>query len=199
MVVTAVAPRPQPRAGDRDAVLVVIGGLPGSGKTTLLRRLLAERVPGVTGLDSEQVTARVRRAGIGLPYRLLRPFVHSWHRWRVLRGIGGPAPVVVLTDPWTSAPWRTVVLCVARAAGRSVRLVLLDASPEEARDGQTARGRAISARALRRHAKRWHRLLRSMRSRHGQHAVVVDRPRADRLTLGELVDLPVSGRTPRSR
>ena len=36
-------------------VLVVIGGLPGSGKTTLLRRLLADPVPGVTGLDSEFV------------------------------------------------------------------------------------------------------------------------------------------------
>ena len=178
------------------AVLVVIGGLPGSGKTTLLRRLLAEEMPGVTGFDSEQVTSRVRDAGVSVPYRLLRPWVHCRHRWRVLRGIGGAAPVVVLTDPWTSPRWRAVVLRTARRAGRSVRLVLIDASPELAEGGQTRRGRTISARAMRRHAVRWRRLLDSQGSRNGlggiDSAIVVDRARAGRLTSAEVLGRPAA-------
>ena len=99
-------------------VLVVVGGLPGSGKTTLLRRLLAERDPGVLGLDSEDVAARLQAAAPPVPYRRLRPLVHVWHRLRVLRVVAGPAPVVVLTDPWTRRWWRAAVLSAARRAGR---------------------------------------------------------------------------------
>jgi predicted kinase len=133
--VPAVIERPTAPGG----VLLVIGGLPGSGKTTLLRRLLAQEVPDVAGLDSEQVTDRLRAAGVRIPYRVLRPWVHGWHRWRVLRGIGSDVPVVVLTGPWTSAPWRRAVLRGAERAGRSVRLVLIDVSREQAESGQTAR------------------------------------------------------------
>jgi predicted kinase len=179
------------RAPGHGAVLVVIAGLPGSGKTTLLRQLLAQEVRGVAGFDSEQVTARLRAAGVRIPYRLLRPAVHCWHRWRVLRGIGQVVPVVVLTDPWTSAPWRSAVLRAARRAGRSVRLVLLDASPELADSGQTARGRKISARRMRRHTVRWDRLLQTLASRDdvggADQAVVVDRRTAGRLTLAEIL------------
>ena len=70
-----------------ERVLVVIGGLPGSGKTTLLRRWSAPRPPGVVAVDSEQVTERLRTAGVTVPYPLLRPWVHGWHRWRVLRAL----------------------------------------------------------------------------------------------------------------
>ena len=196
MVVACSTPVPQEHGGRRvssDGVLVVIGGLPGAGKTTLLRRLLAERAPGVTGFDSEQVTERLRAARIALPYRLLRPFVHLCHRFRVLRGIGGPAPVVLLTDPWTSPVWRAAVLRAAGRAGRSVRLVLLDEPPESARAGQAARGRAIPARALRRHAKRWTRLLRSVeRSGAAAGALVVDRRQARRLTVTDVLAAPLS-------
>jgi len=171
-----------PVAGERP-VLVVLGGLPGSGKTTVLRRLLA-RHP-VTALDSELVTARVRRAAPGVPYPLLRPLVHGWHRWRVLRTVAGAADVVVLTDPWTSERWRAAVLWAARRSARTVRVVLIDVSPELAEQGQRARGRRIPARSMRRHTARWGELL------HGPHApgpvpLVVDRARADRLTLAEL-------------
>ena len=110
-------------------VLVVLGGLPGSGKTTLLRRLSAAGPRGMTGVDSEQVADRMRSLGIGVPYPLLRPWVHLVHRWRVLRVLAGPAPVIVLTDPWTGARWQAVVLRAAARAGRSVRLVLLDVPP----------------------------------------------------------------------
>jgi predicted kinase len=174
------APRQDPEAPDR--VLVVIGGLPGSGKTTLLRRLLAEESPGMTGLDSEQVTARLRGSG-RIPYRLLRPWVHVLHRWRVLRVIGSDVPVVVLTDPWTSARWREVVRWVAGRAGRSLRLVLLEVSPEMAVSGQAARGRAISPRAMGRHTARWSRLLQEVDA---TSASVVDRPGADRMTSADL-------------
>ncbi|WP_158550675.1 AAA family ATPase [Geodermatophilus sp. TF02-6] len=189
-VPTLTRPSGEPAAGG-GAVLVVVGGLPGSGKTTLLRRLLAGGVPGVTGVDSEQVAARLRGAGVRVPYRLLRPLVHGWHRWRALRIIAGPAPVVVLTDPWTSAPWRAAVLRTARRAGRSVRLVLLDASPELAERGQAARGRAVPARRMRRHTARWARLRSAALGRDGlrgvDSAVVVDRQQAARLSPAEVL------------
>jgi predicted ATPase len=172
---------------------VVIGGLPGSGKTTLLRRLLDREVPGVIALDSEQVTARLRSAGVTGPYPALRPWVHLWHRWRVLRGIAGNAPVVVLTDPWTGAGWRAVVLRAARRAGRAVRVVLIDASREAAESGQAARGRRLPPRKMRRHTARWNRLLRSVAESapSSDGAVVIGRRRAARLTLGELLGRPV--------
>ncbi len=164
-------------------VLVVIGGLPGSGKTTVLRRLMA-RQP-VTALDSELVTAQVRRAAPEVPYPLLRPLVHGWHRWRVLRTVAGPADVVVLTDPWTSERWRAAVLWAAGRTGRAVRVVLIDVSPELAEQGQRARGRRIPARSMRRHTARWAELLRGPHAP-GPEPLVVDRARADRLTLAEL-------------
>ena len=164
-------------------VLVVIGGLPGSGKTTLLRRLLAAETPGVVGYDSEDVAVRFRRAGIQVPYRLLRPWVHCWHRWRVLRGIASPARVVVLTDPWTRAGWRAVVLRAATRSGRRVRLVVVDASPAEAAAGQLARGRTLSARAMRRHAGR------SGRDRPDpSRALVIDRAHAARIPPAQVLD-----------
>jgi predicted kinase len=168
-------------------VLVVIAGLPGSGKTTLLRRVLAADVPGVAGYGSEDVAERIRRAGVRIPYPLLRPWVHAWHRCRVLRGIASSARVVVLTDPWTRAGWRATVARAAARAGRSTRLVVVDASAAEAAAGQVARGRALSARAMRRHTDRW-----SPSAGHRpnlSHALVIDRVGAARLdpvrVLGE--------------
>jgi hypothetical protein len=106
---------------DKRRVLLVIGGLPGSGRPTLLRWLLAQDVPGVERFDSEPVTG---------PVRTLHRWAHLRYRWRALRGIGGDTPVVVLTDSWTSAPWRAAVLRAAARAGRGVRLVVLDAPAE---------------------------------------------------------------------
>ena len=177
-------------------VLVVVGGLPGSGKTTLLRRLVAERAPEVVGLDSEDVAARVQAAGLRVPYRLIRPLVHAWHRVRALRVVSGPAPVVVLTDPWTRPWWRSAVLRAARRAGRSVRLVLLDASRELAESGQAARGRSVPARSMRRHATRWDSLLQTVAEPAGgagtDPVTVVDRVRADRLTLTDVLGRPAA-------
>jgi predicted kinase len=189
---------PRHQAGDAhpQKVLVVIGGLPGSGKTSLLRRLV-HADPGVTALDSELLTDRLRDAGVRVPYRLLRPWVHTWHRWRVLRAVVGPAPVVVLTDPWTSPRWRATVLRTARLSGRTVRLVLLDVAPELAERGQRDRGRAMAPGSMRRHVARWRDLLRSADA---ADAVVVDRTAADRLSLGDVLrtrgGTPVPGRGP---
>jgi predicted kinase len=193
-VVTSTVPSAARRSSATPSgrVLLVVGGLPGSGKTTLLRRLLADDAPAVTALDSEDVTARVRRAGIGVPYRLLRPWVHCWHRWRVLRSVGGDAPLVVLTDPWTSPWWRALVVRVARRSGRTLRVVLLDVPPPLAREGQRARGRTLPGGRMRRHAARWSRYLERVRATPvaaGEPVLVVDRPGADELTwelaLGE--------------
>lgn len=170
--------------GDLDGpVLVVIGGLPGSGKTTLLRRLLAEQVPGVTGLDSEFVAEEFRRAGVGLPYRFLRPWVHVAHRWQVLRAVRSGCPVVVLTDPWTGERWRAAVLRSAASAFRRVRVVQIDAGPELAAAGQSARGRVLSARAMRRHLERSSRAAGAP----GRDVLVVDRCEGDRLDLAGIL------------
>ncbi|MEX5720443.1 AAA family ATPase [Geodermatophilus maliterrae] len=189
---TGALPRPGLSEPAADAAaLVVVGGLPGSGKTTLLRRVLARDVPGVVGVDSEQVAERLRAAAALLPYRLLRPLVHAVHRVRVLRVLAGPVPVVVLTDPWTSPWWRWVVLRAARRAGRAVRLVLLDTSPEDAADGQRVRGRAIPAGRMRRHAARWERLQQALAEATGpggaDDVVVVGRERAAGIPLGEVL------------
>ena len=173
-------------------VLVVIGGLPGSGKTTLLRRLLdgsaGDGGGAVTGLDSEDVAARLRAACPGVPYALLRPAVHAGHRWHVLRTIvGSAAPAVLLSDPWTSAPWRHAVRGAARRAGRTVQLVLLDVPAAVAAEGQRARGRAIPVRRMRRHVVRWAQALGGLPA----GALVVDRSQAGRLTLDTVL-----GRTP---
>jgi predicted kinase len=190
-VQTGPAPTAALGHGEPHSVLVVIGGLPGSGKTTLLRRLLAESAPGVVGLDSEDVAARVTRVAVRVPYRVVRPLVHAWHRVRVLRVITGHPPVVVLSDPWTRPWWRAAVLRTARRAGRSVRLVLLDTSREMAERGQTARGRGIPARSMRRHATRWGHLLRAVASPDGGAGLaavtIVDRLRAGRLTLADVL------------
>ena len=196
VVQTGPAPTAARGHGAPQGVLLVVGGLPGSGKTTLLRRLVAERAPEVVGLDSEDVAARVQAAGVCLPYRLIRPLVHGWHRVRVLRVVSGPAPVVVLTDPWTRPWWRSAVLRAARRAGRSVRLVLLDASRELAESGQAARGRSVPARSMRRHASRWDSLLQTVAEPAGgagtDPVTVVDRVRADRLTLADVLGRPAA-------
>ncbi len=187
---TATVPVPGPvpaPAGEGPRELVVVGGLPGGGKTTMVRRLLGDGVPGIASLDSEQVAARWR-TGSRVPYRVMRPLVHTQHRLRVLRALAGPAPVVVLADPWTSRWWRPVVLGTARAAGRTVRLVLIDVSPEDAAEGQRIRGRRIPEGRMRRHGLRWARLLRTAAA--DPDVLVLDRAGAARLTLAGLLGRP---------
>jgi hypothetical protein len=134
--------------------LVVLAGLPGAGKTTLLRRLDACAAPGVQALDSEEVAGRLRTLGGRLPYRVLRPAVHGLHLLRVVRAAHGPAACVLTTDPMTSPLRRCVLRLAARSSGRTLAVVLVDATAQQARHGQRSRGRALGARRMARHVSR---------------------------------------------
>jgi hypothetical protein len=173
-------------------LLVLIGGLPGAGKTRLLSRLLDPSPAGVVGLDSEQVTDRLRDAGISAPYGLLRPAVHAWHRLRVRRAIAGAAPVVVVTDPLTRPRRRRALISAGRRSGREVRVVLLDVPPEAAVRGQERRHRTVSPRSMARHARGWRSFLSELAGDAGERradgVAVVRRAEADRLELRELLD-----------
>jgi predicted kinase len=149
------AAEPVPRLTVPPDSLVVLAGLPGAGKTTLLRQVAAGRPARVLVLDSEEVAARLREAGVGLPYGLLRPLVHALHLLRVVRAARHPAACVLTTDPMTSQVRRALLAAAARAAGRTLHLVLLDATHDEARRGQRERGRALGRRRMERHVRRW--------------------------------------------
>lgn len=131
--------------------LVVVAGLPGIGKTTLLRRLAGR--PRVRALDAEQVAGRL--AGTRLPYRVLRPVVHTAHLLRVLAALTSPVPCVLTTDPLTSRRRRALLSLGARLAGRRLHVVLLDGTSEQARHGQRRRGRVVGAQRMARHERRW--------------------------------------------
>ena len=111
--------------------------------------------------------------------------VHAWHRLRVVRALHGTAAVVVVTDPLTSRRRRSALFHAARRAGRSVRVVLVEATPREARAGQSARGRALSRAAMARHTDRWGHVLdtlrRSGRFPGADQTLVVDRATAGRM------------------
>lgn len=145
--------------GDRLPVaarsLVVLGGLPGAGKTTLLRRLSTGLPAGVVALDAEEVAARLRPVTPRVSYRVLRPLVHALHLVRVAQAVGSPASVVLTTDPATSRLRRVLFAALARRSGRSLHLVVLDTTVDEAVQGQHQRGRTLSSRRMRRHARRW--------------------------------------------
>jgi DNA replicative helicase MCM subunit Mcm2 (Cdc46/Mcm family) len=136
--------------------LVVLAGLPGAGKTTLLRRLAATHPEGVLALDAEDVAAGLR--DLPVPYRLLRPLVHAVHLARVLRAAATPAACVLTTDPMSAPVRRLVLQLAARATGRSLDLVLVEATVAEALDGQVRRGRTLGRRRMQRHVRRRRRL-----------------------------------------
>jgi predicted kinase len=127
--------------------VVVVAGLPGAGKTTLVAG--EPRV-----LDSDGVREAWRPRLAPVPYRLWRPLVHVWHLAAVWRALGRPGGVVVVRP--FSSPWlRRAVLRRARRHHPAVHLVVVDATPAQARAGQRARGRAIGERRMRRHERRW--------------------------------------------
>jgi uncharacterized membrane protein YkoI len=127
--------------------VVVVAGLPGAGKTTLV-----SSVPGA--LDSDAVreawAARLGR----IPYPLWRPLVHARHWLAIWSALRRPEGVIVVR-PFTSGRLRRAVLRRARRHHHAVHLVVVDATPAQARAGQRARGRAVGERAMRRHERRW--------------------------------------------
>jgi len=128
--------------------LVVVSGLPGSGKSTLMRRCARAPV-----IDSQQSREHFENLlPRWLPYALYRPLVRVRHYLFLRRALLAGGPLVVHdcgTLPWVRA-W------LARGAarqGRRLHLILLDSSPAQARQGQCARGRRVSAYAFARHRR----------------------------------------------
>ncbi|MGW7414654.1 AAA family ATPase [Streptomyces sp. NPDC054863] len=132
-------------AGD----VVVVSGLPGSGKSTLIRKAVA----GVRTIDSQDVRERWDlRMPRALPYALYRPLVRIAH-YAGLRQALRSGESVVVHDCGTQAWVRRWLAREARRRGRGLRLVLLDVTPEVARDGQRERGRGVSGYAFARHRR----------------------------------------------
>ena len=129
------------------AAVVVVAGLPGAGKTTLV-------ASEPRALDSDALREAWAPWLAPVPYRLWRPLVHAWHWVGIWRALARPEGVVVVR-PFTSAWLRRLVLRRARRRHPAVHLVVVDATPAEARAGQQARGRSVRDRAMRRHERRW--------------------------------------------
>ncbi|GAA2115402.1 AAA family ATPase [Kitasatospora saccharophila] len=141
-------PAPARLAYPADDVLVV-SGLPGSGKSTLMRRCARAAV-----IDSQHTRAAFARALPGVPYALYRPLVRLAHYLRLRAAVRAGGPLVV--HDCGTLPW--VRRALARAAarqGRRLHLLLLDASPAQAADGQRRRGRRVSRYAFARHRRAW--------------------------------------------
>jgi predicted kinase len=168
--------------GPRD--MLVVAGLPGAGKTTMLRHAAA----GLPVLDSDQVRARLAAAiPAAVPYRCYRPVVHAWHRLRILsRALAADGPIVV-HEPSTRASTRALLALVGLLADRSVRLLFLDVTAEQALAGQRSRGRLVRPRSFARHVRRagkWREELLAEQVPPGWESVqVLDRARAGRTRL----------------
>lgn len=130
------------------ADLVVVSGLPGSGKSTLMRRCAQAPV-----IDSQQ--SREHWAAMlprWLPYALYRPLVRLRHYLRLRRALLTGGPLVVHdcgTLPWV----RSWLSRTAARQGRRLHLIVLDSSALQAKQGQQARGRRVSAYAFARHRR----------------------------------------------
>ena len=127
--------------------VVVVAGLPGAGKTTLV-------ASEPRALDSDALREEWAPRLARVPYGLWRPLVHARHWLAIWRALKRPEGVIVVR-PLTSAWLRRAVLRRARRHHRAVHLVVVDATPAEARAGQRARGRSVRERAMRRHERRW--------------------------------------------
>lgn len=140
-----------------DRALLLIAGMPGAGKTTLLQRLWASRnspSDSVVVLDSDAIRAALARRWPMAPYRRYRPLVHLLHRLVIGRAALGTVPVLVVHLPATGAPTRAALAGLALLTGREAHVVWLDADPRQARAGQLARGRVVSAGSFARHSRR---------------------------------------------
>ncbi|MDK0522389.1 AAA family ATPase [Streptomyces sp. ML-6] len=161
--------------------VVVVSGLPGSGKSTLIRRTVTT----AHAIDSQDT--RERWAGMMprlLPYALYRPLVRAAHYWGLRRALRSGGSVVV-HDCGTQAWVRGWLARDARRRGRGLHLILLDVTPQTAREGQRERGRGVSGYAFARHRRAVARLLRATET--GllppgcASAVLLDREAAGRL------------------
>jgi predicted kinase len=176
---------------------LIVGGVPGAGKTTLLGRAAHDGTALV--LDSAEVRDVLRgRLGRRVPYAVYRPLVHTVHLWRVWRVLGAAHGEVIVHDCATRAWVRRMALRRARHAGRPLFLLLLDVDASVARRGQHDRGRLVRRHAMRRHERRWQRLV----TRHGSPAPSVALSRegfaavwiVDRVVAGAIDAIRFAGR-----
>ena len=168
------APEPAPRraAGQAGGAvyprrsLVLVAGVPGAGKSTLLQRLFGLRgdeertvvtADGVRVIDSLQSRYRLGPALGRIPYPLWRWVVHVLHLVRVAAALHGGGPVVV-HESGTRRPVRMLFALLCRIRRYEVHVLMIDATPQEARSGQYARGRRVTERSHRAHSRRWRRL-----------------------------------------
>ncbi|WP_433700184.1 AAA family ATPase [Nocardiopsis sp. CA-288880] len=174
--------------------LVLVAGVPGAGKSTLLRRLFGLREneertvltsEGVRVIDSLQSRYQLGPLLGRIPYPLWRWVVHVLHLVRVAAALrGGP---VVLHECGTRSPVRVLLALLCRLRRYEMHVVMIDATPQEARNGQDARGRRVTERSHRAHSRRWRRLRAVTRHRPAAFApgvrslLVLDRHRAQEL------------------
>ena len=125
----------------------MVAGLPGAGKTTLV-------AGEPRALDSDTLRLAWAPRLAPLPYPLWRPAVHARHWIAIWRALKRPQGVIVVR-PFTCGWLRRAVLRRARRHHPAVHLVVVDATPAQARAGQRARGRMLRERAMRRHERRW--------------------------------------------
>lgn len=147
-------------ARGREAVFVLVGGVPGAGKSTLLAR--AADHPRVRAFDTDQ-----HRRALGsvlppwVPYRAYRAVVHGLH-WAALlaalwRGPDGghDGDVLLVHEPATRPARREWLARLAvRRRWRPV-LLLVDVDRVEALAGQRRRGRVVRGASFDRHWERW--------------------------------------------
>ncbi len=175
--------------------LVLVTGVPGAGKSTLLRRLFGLRgdeertvltAEGVRVIDSLQSRLRLGPLLGPIPYPLWRWVVHVLHLVRMAAALrGGP---VVLHECGTRSPVRLLLALLCRLRRYEMHVLMIDATPQEARNGQNARGRRVTEHSHRAHSRRWRRLRTA--TRHGPAAfapgvrslLALDRHRAQELS-----------------
>jgi energy-coupling factor transporter ATP-binding protein EcfA2 len=174
--------------------VVLVAGVPGAGKSTLLRRLFGLReneertvltAGGVRVVDSLQSRRRLGPLLGRIPYPLWRWVVQVLHGVRMAAALrGGP---VVLHECGTRRTVRVLIALFCRLRRYEMHVVMIDATPREARNGQNARGRLVTERSHRVHSRRWRRLRAA--TRHGPAAfapgvrslLALDRHRAQEL------------------
>ncbi|GAA4995378.1 hypothetical protein GCM10025792_51970 [Pseudonocardia tropica] len=133
--------------------LLLVAGLPGAGKSTLLAGLDAPA--GTRVLDSGATRAVLARLlPAATPYPAYRWLTHLTHRASVVTAALGPADTVVVHLPATAPRVRAAVRALARLGGRAPHLLWLDTAPDQALDGQHARGRVVRSRPFAAHARR---------------------------------------------
>jgi hypothetical protein len=109
--------------------------------------------------------------------------VHLTHVWSIARALLQGHAVLA----HTRGTWPQILYGFARLArrhGTDMHLILLDVSPQVARAGQHARGRAVTATTFARHRRRWRVLIERARTGGMPPAAsltVLDRPAADLL------------------